>query len=278
MTPHPHTPSSMGRALTLVLLLGLPTSLIASPPAAIDDALYSERRFLGSNVATDVFHLGPGGVARLIYTVGRGPATDYKDVYTGSEQLTYTYTPPTVDAPLVATLTLSGGTLAFDRTRTLIFFNPESHSGTFGGSDSFELRTRQPLTGVANVSNRLWLHPGETNITGFVLDERRLVLIRGIGPTLARFDVPVPASGTSITLYRGTTGLATNTQWGLAGPDAQGMSWVFGLASAFPLDPGTADSALFVSLEPGAYTTHVTTDDPTQRGEALLEVYILPYQ
>jgi hypothetical protein len=280
MTPNPRTPSGTRRTLVLALvfLLGLPSSLIASPPASIDDAIYSERRFLGSNVATDVFHLGPGGVARLIYTVGRGPATDYKDVYIGSEQLTYAYTPPTGDAPLVATLTLSGGTHAFDRTRTLTFSGPESNSGSFGGTDSFELLTRQSLTGVANVSNRLWLHPGETNITGFVLTEPRLVLIRGIGPTLSRFDVATPASGTSITLYRGTTAEAANDQWGVAGPDAQGMGWIFGLAAAFSLPSGSADSALLVSLGSGAYTTHVRTDDPAQRGEALLEVYILPYE
>jgi len=262
----------------LVLLLGLPTSLIASPPATIEDALYSETVIGGSNALTEVFHLGPGGVARRIYGVGHGPGTGYEDVYTGSEQLAYAYTPPHVGSPLEATLTLSGGTLTQDRTRTLAFADADSDGGLFSPFGSFTLRTRQSLTGVANVSNRLWLHPGETNITGFVLTEPRLVLVRGIGPTLDRFHVAVPASGTSITLHRGSTVLATNTQWGLDGPDAQGMGWIFGLAAAFSLDPGSADSALVMALGPGAYTTHVTTRDPTQRGEALLEVYILPYE
>ncbi len=278
MTPQPRTPSGMGRAFALVLLLGLPASIIASPPASIEDALYSETVIGGSNTLTEVFHLGPGGVARRIYGVGWGPATSYVHIYSGSEQLNYTYTPPTAGSPLEASLILSGGTLTQDRTRTLTFADADSNDGLFSPFGSFTLRTRQPLTGMANVSNRLWLHPGETNITGFVLTEPRVVLIRGIGPTLDRFDVAVPASGTSITLHRGSTALATNTQWGLDGPDAQGMAWMFGLAAAFSLEPGSADSALVVALAPGAYTTHVTTRDPAQRGEALLEVYILPYE
>lgn len=279
MTPNPRRRAGTRRyPLALALIISLPAWLIASPPTSIDDAIYIETTIGGSNIGNEVFHLGPGGVARRLFGVGYGPATNYEYHYGGSEQLTYTYTPPTVGAPLEATLTLSGGTLVYDRTRTLTFANADTHLGSFAPFGSFSLSPRQPITGVANTSNRLWLHPGETNITGFVLSEPRMVLIRGIGPTLAQFDVATPATGTSITLYRGNTPVGSNQQWGTAGPDAQGMAWAFTMASAFPLPAGSADSALLVALEPGAYTTHVATDDPAQRGEALLEVYLLPYE
>jgi len=265
-------------ALLFFLVAELSASLVASPPASIEDALYVETIIAGSNTHTELFHLGPGGIARRIYGVGWGAGTGYEYIYSGSEQLTYAYTPPTAGDPLAATLSFSGGTLVPDRTRTLTFADGSADGGSFSPFGGFRFYARAALTGAANTSNRLWLHPGETNITGFALPRPRWVLVRGVGPSLANFDVPLPVTGTSITLFSQGTPRASNSTWGTDGPDAQGMGWLFGLASAFALESNSQDSALFMRLEAGSYTTHVVSQDSAARGEALIEVYLLPYE
>ena len=46
--------------------------------------------------------------------------------------------------------------------------------------------------------------------------------------------------------------------------------------AAFPLTEGSKDSALVLSLPAGAYIADVSSLDPTESGEVLIEVYVLP--
>jgi hypothetical protein len=56
------------------------------------------------------------------------------------------------------------------------------------------------------------------------------------------------------------------------------MSWIFAMAGAFALQPGSKDVAYFSVLSPGVYTAQsFDTTAPATGGSALTEVYILPY-
>jgi hypothetical protein len=71
-------------------------------------------------------------------------------------------------------------------------------------------------------------------------------------------------------VHNGET-LFTNSRWALAG-NALAIREAARQTGAFALVPGSADSALLVTLPPGAYTAVV--DSPTGAGGvALVEVY-----
>jgi len=62
--------------------------------------------------------------------------------------------------------------------------------------------------------------------------------------------------------------IASNTGW----DGSASLSQVFAQVGAFPLKTGSLDSALAVSLKPGAYTASLTSTDGTT-GDALIEIY-----
>ena len=111
-------------------------------------------------------------------------------------------------------------------------------------------------------------------IAGFVIggSTSRTVLIRASGPALLGFSVPNTLADPELQLFSGSTVVASNTKWG---GDAE-ISMVANSVGAFPWASLTsADSALLVTLPPGAYTAEVSgaTGDS---GVALVEVYEVP--
>lgn len=131
----------------------------------------------------------------------------------------------------------------------------------------FELGGSAP---VRNTSARITLTAGQTAMVGFVVGgtAARRVLIRAVGPTLAQFGVAVPSPAPSLSVFRAATPVASNTRWG--GEPA--LAAAFAATGAFALPPASADSALLLTLEPGAYTAQVR--DATG-GEILVEVYFV---
>lgn len=113
----------------------------------------------------------------------------------------------------------------------------------------------------------------EILISGFVArgTGNKSVLLRGVGPGLAvaPFNVSGVLANPSITLYRGSTVVATNDNWGT------GSAATFNHASAGAALPLTTnDAALLQTIAVagiGNYTAHVT--GPAPRGIALIEVY-----
>lgn len=149
--------------------------------------------------------------------------------------------------------------------------------GTFRDGDnrsagSFML-TRFELTTAAqmrNASSRIALAVGQPSMVGFVVtgDAPRRVLVRAVGPTLAQFSVAGVAPAPTLTVLRGATVLATNTRWG----GEATLTAAFAAAGAFALPGASADSALLLSLPPGAYTAQVID---TAGGEVLVEIYFV---
>ncbi len=114
----------------------------------------------------------------------------------------------------------------------------------------------------------------QTLIAGFVLDGSgpKTVLIRGLGPELARRGVTGVLADPKITVYRGSDVVETNDDWG----GTQALKAAFTAVGAEQLaSDGSKDAALLVTLNPGAYTVHVTGATGTT-GVALVEIFDVP--
>lgn len=242
------------------------------------DTIYKENLRSGPLFIESVYHLRADGVARLLLSWSVEPSTSSERTYRASEELSYIYTPPTAENPTVATLEFAGGSAESNGVRTLQFYDEDAKDGLISANAVFSFATRTELNGALNVSNRFWIHPGEVAITGFVVDRPRIVLVRGVGPGLAGLGVPAFASDPSLTLYSGPNIVGANDQWGVEGPDAQAMQWIFELVGAFPLAAGSTDAAWLEFVGDGAHTVHVRGAAGSPPGEALAEVYVLPYE
>jgi hypothetical protein len=128
---------------------------------------------------------------------------------------------------------------------------------------------------LLNLSTRADVGTGENAlIAGFVIGgtQPRRVLVRAVGPTLASsFGVSGVLADPVLTLYRGSTVIATNDDWELARSGAA-IAATGQRLGAFPLNAASLDAALLITLDPGAYTAVVTGVDGTT-GLALIEIY-----
>ena len=130
---------------------------------------------------------------------------------------------------------------------------------------------------LVNISTRTALSDGRVVIAGFVIEDRpRTVLVRAVGPSLTRFNVPSAHPDPWLAVKRGSQTIVGNDDW----MNQQGAERVSGAAArvgAFPLDYGSLDAAVLTILPPGAYTVHVASDliNAGQR-DVLIEVYIVP--
>jgi hypothetical protein len=132
-----------------------------------------------------------------------------------------------------------------------------------------------PASRLVNVSARMNVTAGQgTLIGGLVIEGNttKTVLIRGIGPTLATFGMTGVLPDPQITVFSGGAQVAANTGWGTGITTAAQLTSASALVGAFPLPSGSKDSALLITLQPGAYTVEVTSVSGAT-GVALIEVY-----
>jgi len=145
---------------------------------------------------------------------------------------------------------------------------PSGVSGPVGGTDK----------AFVNVSSRGRLAvAGDALIVGFVVagTGSRNILVRGAGPSLARFSVGDALSKPVLTLYRGNGAIiASNDNWNTN--DAVRLRTAFERAGAFPLlGEAASDAALLAILAPGAYTM-VVTGAAGATGSVVAEAYEVP--
>lgn len=129
---------------------------------------------------------------------------------------------------------------------------------------------------LSNLSARAQVGTGDgVLVPGLVITgaTARRVLVRAVGPGLATFGVTGFLSDPVLTAFRGATILGTNDNW----QDSNGtaISTATTQAGTFALAAGSKDSALLLTLDPGAYTFRVAGANNTT-GVALVEVYLLP--
>lgn len=123
---------------------------------------------------------------------------------------------------------------------------------------------------VANVSNRAFTGVDEkTAITGFIITggQPRNVIVRGLGPSLAAQGIQQFVANPQIDVFRGSSVIATNTDWKTDGrSDAISASY----AALAPSDD--REAALLLTLLPGSYTVLTKAEDGSE-GIVLTEVY-----
>ncbi len=126
---------------------------------------------------------------------------------------------------------------------------------------------------LVNLSVRSVTAPAAPPITGFVISGTvsKQVLIRAAGPALARapFNVPGALADPTLQVFRGSTVVAQNNDWGTPPNGAAGITAATTAAGAFPFQAGSADAAVVTTLQPGPYTVQIGGGT----GIALAEVY-----
>ncbi|MCX6954759.1 MAG: NHL repeat-containing protein [Verrucomicrobia bacterium] len=152
-------------------------------------------------------------------------------------------------------------------------------AGTGGGVTLMEAYDADPsgTSRLTNASIRAFSGLADnTLIAGFVLSGSvpKTLLIRAAGPSLARLGLGASGllSDPKLTLFRGSTSLDENDNWG-GTVELKAASRTVG---AFDLDSDASkDAALLVTLPPGVYTAQVTGANAGV-GVALIEIYELP--
>jgi YVTN family beta-propeller protein len=128
---------------------------------------------------------------------------------------------------------------------------------------------------IVNISARVQVGTGgNILIAGFAIGgtTSRTVLIRASGPALVPFGVTGTLSDPELQLFSGSTVLLSNTAWAGNAQVASAAAAV----GAFPWSSAaSADSAILVTLPPGAYTAQVSGASG-DTGIALVEVYEVP--
>jgi hypothetical protein len=128
---------------------------------------------------------------------------------------------------------------------------------------------------LVNISARVVVGTGgNILIAGFAIggSTSRTMLIRASGPALVPFGVPGTLPDPQLGLYSGSTLLDGNSGWGGNADIASAAAAVGAFAWS---NPSSNDSAILVTLPPGAYTAQVSGASG-DTGVALVEVYEVP--
>jgi uncharacterized surface protein with fasciclin (FAS1) repeats len=124
---------------------------------------------------------------------------------------------------------------------------------------------------VANLSTRGNVGTGEdVMIVGIVVEgdplDYRSVLLRGVGPWLAEFDVANPIADPQIALFDGTVKIADNDDWMTGGHS-------YAIAASGFAPEYESEGALIAMLTPGNYT--MTLGGKGSSGVGLAEAYFI---
>jgi len=133
---------------------------------------------------------------------------------------------------------------------------------------------------IVNLSTRANVGTGPNIlIAGIVIGgiQPSQVLIRAIGPGLTQFGVSGILSSPALSVYDSTGKLlAINAGWSSgSSADAVNLAAAATVTGAFPLQPGSSDCALLLTLPPGSYSAEVNGAN-NSTGIALLECYQVP--
>jgi probable HAF family extracellular repeat protein len=127
---------------------------------------------------------------------------------------------------------------------------------------------------LKNFSGRVMAGVGEeTAVAGFVVEgpAPKTLLIRAVGPSLTKYGVSGVLADPRVTVFSGETIVESNDDWSST-PLLPSIETATAKVGAFPLQPGSKDAAILVTLPPGAHTVHATGPGTTT-GVVLLEIY-----
>lgn len=128
---------------------------------------------------------------------------------------------------------------------------------------------------LINLSSLAQIDAGTDLAVGFVIGGQtaRSVLVRGVGPGLALFNVPGLMADPHLELFNNNDGrkLSTNEDWS-GSTELTSASTAVG---AFQLTLGSKDAVLLITLPPGAYTARIA-GAAGSGGTAIVEIYEVP--
>jgi mRNA-degrading endonuclease HigB of HigAB toxin-antitoxin module len=122
----------------------------------------------------------------------------------------------------------------------------------------------------ANIATRGKVLTGANILIGGITvagSSPKTFIFRGLGPSLTAYGVPGALANPVIRVYSGSTMIATNDDWGALSPADRGVLSAEGLTPNHP-----RDSALVLTLNPGAFTLHLLGQNKGT-GVGLVEVY-----
>ncbi|MBL9206613.1 MAG: immunoglobulin domain-containing protein, partial [Opitutaceae bacterium] len=154
-------------------------------------------------------------------------------------------------------------------------------SGVFAGNTLYIVGENETIvqsdalysSRLVNISTRGQVAAGNPMISGFVVTGPvpKKILLRAAGPALAAFGVSGVLPAPTLTLFDGAQRpIATNSGWGTQ-VDVPAIADAATRVGAFPFVSNSGDSAMLVTLSPGAYTAQVTTH--AADGVSLIEAY-----
>lgn len=171
-----------------------------------------------------------------------------------------------------ASYTVGAATEATAGTYTVVITGPLGSLTSSGAVITVE----PPRPGrLVNVSVRTNAGSGaNTLIVGFVVRGSGVkpLLVRGVGPTLTSYNVTGALAAPELRVNLLTTKETVASNFGWA--DSPTLSATFDRVYAFPLLPGSKDTALVADLPPEQYTAQITGANGST-GIALAEVYDL---
>lgn len=133
------------------------------------------------------------------------------------------------------------------------------------------------VVGLSNLSARAEVRPGTAALVGGLVVEggmRKRLLIRAAGPALAALGVRETLAKPRLRVIKDGTSVAQGEAWSVSA-DVAAIRAIMERVNAFAFAEGSADAALIVELESGAYTIAVESVDGAS-GVALIEVYEVP--
>lgn len=248
---------------TIVGLLAFSSSLGGVTPVPIPGSIV-RLNYLGMLFPSETIYFGVDGTYTPLYYSAENPAggTTIEGGFRKSGTYRFEFDPSN---PTLARLYLNS-----DPAITFIY--QSDHSGSSSGSSGFDVIPFVGRAGIVNASNRAYIKPGKTCITGFVAEglEKRFYLIRAIGASLRDLGVE-SVNQTSFSLYQNDRQIAVGSTYIEPGPLQNGFDGLFTLAGAFPIKAGVGESLTVVQLSPGLYT--VVASAGTSEGDILVEVY-----
>jgi hypothetical protein len=130
-----------------------------------------------------------------------------------------------------------------------------------------------------NLSTRAFSGPGDQKlITGLVVKggpESKAVLIRAVGPSLAKFGINGFIKEPVLKVFDGAGRPHLERYDFPPGKKAEAIADATKKVGAFPLADGSKDAVDLIPFKAGAYTVHVDSADGSA-GLALIEVYEVP--
>jgi hypothetical protein len=210
----------------------------------------------GMMATNSAWQTSSGGVAQ-------GPLITAADAQVGAFALSTT----SADTALMATVNQG--------VYTAVILSPNGTSGVALAEVYDADVSHTPVARLVNISARMNVTSGQgVLIGGFVIEGNipQTVLIRGTGPALSAYGVAGVLPDPVVTVLSGGTTLGTNAGWGTGTSSAAQLSAAAVQVGAFPLPSGSKDSAILLTLQPGAYSVEVSSASGAT-GVALVEVY-----